>query len=333
MTINPQTLKKLRDREGMSQEALAELARISKKTIARIETEKVKPNSNSTKKIARALKVEASDLAKDYSDLEKSIREVDSVGGRWAGTYVSRQTDLAFQLVEHLYGIDERTQILMAPMFAALLAEASLKLRRDKLDALEAARHQIRSLCSGHLSAALGALESGKALGALESGKDEEGDSLGEIVEIERTSIERRDVLGIQFNDIGVILEKYSGIFEEPDVVDPLSAFLHEFAARSGVDLDEFLVAFDNEGPPEYRITPAMFEKLTGGQRWAEYALMHGYARIRDIPWQFEFGDKTAARAEWLAARVPPEVRERVEAESAANAKLSGTDVASEDRE
>jgi DNA-binding XRE family transcriptional regulator len=310
----------------LSQGALAELARISKKTIARIEAGKVKPHFNSTKKIASALKVQASDLAKESSDLEKLQGEVDSGGTRRVGAHVSRQTDLAFQLVEHLYGISERDQIRMAPMFAALLAEASLKWRRDNLDALEAARDQVRSLCSGHLSIALGARELNVSLSRHMEEKDSIGeDSIGEIAEIERHSIESRDIYGLNYTDCFQVTDGSAEDFY------PFADFLQGFAAHTETELAEFFdgpLTFDYEGLPEYQIALTAFEDFTGGECWAEYALMHGYARIRDIPWQIRLSG-TAARAEWLAARVPPEERARVEAESVTNTKLAGIDVAS----
>jgi hypothetical protein len=75
---------------------------------------------------------------------------------------------------------------------------------------------------------------------------------------------------------------------------------------------------------PSYRIAPSEVENLAGGDRWAEYALTHGHARIQTIPADLLASDRKAARVEWLAAQVPPEERARVESESAKVTKIDG---------
>lgn len=251
MTINPQTLRKLRQKKGMTQEVLAKEARISKKTIARIEAGKVKPNSNSSRQIARALKVQENDLAKDNFDREELLREVEGDKYRRIGAYAGRQTDLAFQLVERRYGMPSEAQIRMAPMFAALLAQASLKWRRDNLAALESARGQIESRCLGPLSLALQARHASEGT-----------DTIGEIAGIESRSIEAGDING----------EIYSRSLGVSDV-SPFEDFIRDLADHFEAELDEFFggpIAFDYMGFPEYQIaefstTPLAFKEVEAG--------------------------------------------------------------------
>jgi transcriptional regulator with XRE-family HTH domain len=296
MPINPHTLKFLRNKKGLSQDALASLSGVSKKTIARLETAKSKSNANTKRLLARALRVDEAHLERELPDIEEKARELRDLVHQWLGTPVQPQTRLAFQLVEHRYGIPEREQILMAPLFASLLAEASLRWRKDNLDDLEAARARVAAACVGHLS-----------IGPLDV-----EDPVEELTELEKRSIEGRDIHGLSLQESGITWEGGG---------TPFFNFLEDFARRSGADLFEFREGpwFGDEDTPEYRIAPDAVEDLTGGNRLAQYALKRGHARLRDIPFELRF-DRTRW-PEWFASRVPPDERARLEAEEAAEAE------------
>ena len=65
MRINPETLKKLRNKNGLSQQTLADASGVSKKTIARIEGGKGEPRGDTVKLLAKALRVEPEVLAQE----------------------------------------------------------------------------------------------------------------------------------------------------------------------------------------------------------------------------------------------------------------------------
>jgi len=308
MTINANALKRARDKSRVSQEALAQIAGVSKKTIARIESGKVKPNANTTKRLAEALKVDASILAKEPKP-EDFKSDLADPGYQLLGSYVGAGTVLAYQVVEHLYKIDQRTQLRMAPLFTALLAEASLKWRRDKLDALENARREMTWLSNAHLS---------------------ENDSLAKVVEVESTSISARDLFGVFFDfyQIGLLPGD-----------NPFFDFLLDFKNNFNVELVE--IFNDPEAElPEYQFTDSIIHELTDGDPLAEFALARGYAKISDYPAVLiddlpaALSDKPpSAKAEWLRSKIPPDVRARVEAVLAEKARAAAASGAANQQE
>lgn len=298
MIIRPETLKVLRKRHGMSQTDLSRatdgLERVSVSTIKRIESAKgdYDANARTIKNLAEVLKVQLEDLAKEpqaQDDSEKRLRES---GYRPLKAVVDGETALAFQMVEHLYGIPIRSQILMAPLFAALLAEGSFAWRRERLVEIAEAADQLMGLGGGHLSFANAAY------------RVQEG-SVGE-----KDSIAKRDLFGKEVGqdafDLGF----------DPSLNNPFADFLQDFANSSGAkdiafDPDEFGDWKTPEGLPEYRIGAEFIKNLTGGDYWAEFALLRGFARIRDIPDDLAGEEATEARVKWLASKVPAEDRER----------------------
>lgn len=298
MFIRSDTLKALRNRHGMSQVDLSRatdgLERVSVSTIKRIESANGDYDANARviKNLAEVLKVQPEDLAKEpqaQDDSEKRLRES---GYRPLKAVVDGETALAFQMVEHLYGIPVRSQIMMAPLFAALLAEGSLSWRRERLAEIDEAAGQLMASGGGHLSFAFAAYR-------VQDGSADEADS-----------IEKRDLFG---KEVG------QDTFElgfNPSLNNPFADYLQDFAVASGAkdiafDPDEFGDWKTPEGLPEYRIGAESIKNLTGGNYWAEFALLRGFVSIRDIPEDLAGQDATEARVKWLTSKVPTEERER----------------------
>ena len=134
MKIQPETLRKLRKGKGLSQQALADEARVDKKTIARIEGGKGGETRGSTVKlIAKTLRVDPEVLAQEPES--EAVREADlrKLGYRTVRLSFLGETVLAYDLVKDRYGVDMRQLIDAAPMLFTLLAEMSLADRRRRL--------------------------------------------------------------------------------------------------------------------------------------------------------------------------------------------------------
>ncbi len=142
MTINARALKTARKRQALSQEQLAELAAVSKKTIARIESDRSRANANTTKRISKALKVDPATLAKE-PEPDRVEQDFPELEHQWIGAYVGGEAALAFQLIESRYLWPPKLQVRMAPLLISLLAEASLRWRREKLEALKKAHNEV----------------------------------------------------------------------------------------------------------------------------------------------------------------------------------------------
>lgn len=289
MTINSETLKRLR--AGMSQDQLSKISGVDKKTIQRIETGKTKsPDAITVERLAKALNRKPEDLSEEPDARKDDKKYLRNLEYRPIKTYLDGETALAFEVVEQLYGISVRSQILMAPLFSALLAEGSLAWRREQLSEIKDSAERLISLGGGHLSFAFAAER-------VENGAKSEA-----------ASIDARDFFG---KDVG---EEAFELGYDPSQNNPFADYLKDFAKRAGAkdivfdpdDSGEWKTA---EGLPEYRIADDFFNELTGGDYWAEFALKRGHARIREIPEELKGADAKLARVDWLTSKVPVEER------------------------
>jgi transcriptional regulator with XRE-family HTH domain len=293
MQITSQTLKRLRTGATMSQDDLAEASGVSKKTIARIETGKHAPHPTTIQRLAMALKVRVDDLTREPT--EKEDGDFLEAGLRPLKTWIDGETALSFQMVEDVYGIPLASQVDMAPLFAAVLAEASLEWRRKRLAEIDDAAERLMSLGAGHLSFANAAYH-------VEDAAIEEG-----------LSISSRDVFG---KAIGEAAFDYG---YDPSSNNPFADFLKYFVKSLGktqITVDQNETGKLNEtGFPDYRIAPDRIEELTGGEAIAEHALLRGHAVVSDIPKELLKPENRAKRAEWLSSRVPDQERARLKAQ------------------
>lgn len=291
--IYPEALKAYRTRKHWTQEQLADATRgpykVSLPTIKRIESAKDNTylaNDRVAKGLAKALGISVEDLAKGPSetgDHEESLRKS---GYRPLRTMIDAEAALAFNMVQHLYGVSVRSQIEMAPLFATLLAEGSLAWRRKRVDSIEEAADRLMSLGGGHFSFAHAAYR------AQDGAADE------------RASIEKRDLFGEHVGndtfDLGF----------DPSVNNPFADYLQVFASEAEAKTVTFMKDFGwktSEGLPAYRIGADIIEQLTAGDPDAEYALLRGHARLKDIPEELRSDDKEVERVAWMIARIPDE--------------------------
>ncbi len=308
MIIHAETLKKLRKARGLSQEMLADVSGVSKKTIARIETGKGGETRGGTaKELAKALGVKIEGLAKEFED-EDNDNEQD-VSRRMRGwTFyhpripLSGKTLLDYGLVREHYRVDALSLIRAAPLLFTLLAEMSLADRRRRADEVEA---------------------------ALKEKPEHLGFAAEADLDSEFTSISLRDIFaGRVRDDDAARNEEY---FDEEER-NPFSDFLGRLAKELGPQNDAIApenIHFDaDRGGFHHRFSlfKKFREKLTGGSSRASCALDSGYARIRDIPRELMPGwtadekkDKdeaaAAARVKWLEERIPDEDWEEWEEE------------------
>lgn len=289
--IHPEALKTYRTRKHWTQEQLADATRgpnkVSLPTIKRIESTKsgtYPANDRVAETLAKALGVSIENLSKDPSEVGNHEESLRKAGYRSLRTMVDAETALAFNMVQHIYGIPIRSQIEMAPLFVALLAEGSLAWRRKRVKAIEEAADRLMSLGGGHFSFAYAAARTQN--GAAD----------------ERTSIERRDLFGDHVGD---------DTFElgfDPSENNPFADYLQEFASKVEAKTVTFTKEFGwktSEGLPAYRIGAEIIERLTRGDPDAEYALLRGHVRLKDIPEELGSDDKEAERVAWMIARIP----------------------------
>lgn len=290
--VHPLALKAYRERKRWTQSQLAEATRgresVSLPTIKRIEgtrsgTYSANPRVATT--LAKALGVEVEKLAvppRRQADGEASLR---AFGHRSLRTTIDPDTALAYDMVQHIYGIPIRSQIEMAPLFAALLAEASLAWRRERVAKIEEVAERLFNLGGGHFSFANAAYR------ALDGASGE------------RSSIEERDLFGRHVGD-----EAFDLGFD-PSQNNPFADFLEDLATK----VDAKTVSFDksfgwktSEGLPEYQIGAGIVEELTAGDPEAVFALSRGHVRLSEIPKELFEADRVSERIAWMIAKIPP---------------------------
>lgn len=291
--IHPDALRHSRDRKRWTQEQLAEATKgknkVSLPTIKRIESTKdgtYPANDRVAEGLAKALGVTLDELSKpptDEAEREASLRQF---GYRPLRTMLDAETAMAFNMVQHIYGIPIHSQIVMAPLFATLLAEGSLAWRRERVAEIEDAAERLMDLGGGHFSFANAAYRS-------LDGAAEERDSIG-----------KRDLFGEHVGpdafDLGF----------DPSQNNPFADFLDHFAKQveaKTVSFDRGIGWKTSEGMPEYRIGADLTAQLTGGDPDAEYALLRGHVRLREIPADLLVDEKAAERIAWIVGRIPDE--------------------------
>jgi transcriptional regulator with XRE-family HTH domain len=300
-SIRADSLRAYRKRKSWTQERLAEATKgpnkVSLPTIKRIESTKDETylaNDRVAEALAKALGVKIDDLSQpppQEEDHEASFRKF---GWRPLRTMLDAETALAYNMVQHIFGIPIRSQIEMAPLFTALLAEASLTWRRERVAEIEAAAEHLMGLGGGHFSFANAAYRSLDGAAA------------------ERESIEERDLFGEHIGDDAFDL----GF--DPSHNNPFADFLEHLASKIGAETISFDKEFGwktSEGLPKYRIGADIINQLTGEDADAEYALLRGHVRLKDIPADLLGEKQKADRVAWMIARIPKEEFEKRKAE------------------
>ena len=143
MKIDPKSLRRLRDKQGLTRPQLAERSGINKRTIQRLENEPQqcqKSRKDTLERLAKALGVKEGEegVLTGELPLPEFGKVPDSDSERvQIGAQIAPKVRLAYDLIKRRYGVTATEIINMAPLFFALLAEGSLAWRREKLEELK----------------------------------------------------------------------------------------------------------------------------------------------------------------------------------------------------
>jgi transcriptional regulator with XRE-family HTH domain len=306
--IQPDALKGYRTGKNWSQNKLADMTtghhKVGVATIKRIEGTKGGPYSAEDRVahgLARALGVKVEELSKLPSASGEAEETLRKFGYRpLPRMMIDADTSFAFKMVQHLYGIPVKSQIEMAPLFAALLAEGSLAMRRRHVKAIEETTSKLQSLGGGNYNFVHSTYH------------------VDDGVEEERESIAKRDIFG------AVGLETAFRFGYDPSRNNPFADYLKKFLEETGTEL--ISLADDSgwktiEGMPHYEVGKEILENLTGSDWYAKYALLRGHVQLKDIPTELRADEKKDERVAWLIRTIPDE---ELAAEKANLAELDG---------
>ncbi len=296
--IDPKTLKFLRTKAELSQQDLAEISGVSKKTIARIEGGKSSANNTTAGRLAKVLQVSVEELAKPSAEQALNAMGYSKVSPH----IIHDNAKLAMQMVERCYGVGIRLQLSLAPLMAALLAEGSLAWRRQKLAMAEETVSALQEADYGH---------SGFCLSAMHA---------EEYAYVESQSIEQRDIFG------KTVLNKAWEDALNPGNINPFVEYLchlaKEVATENTSDLIRVIPGprYDDEALPDgkwlanqmldgfstyFSIDESELDRLVGDSEWAGRALQWGYATIADIPKELRGDEVREERMKWLENQIP----------------------------
>lgn len=304
-TIQPEVLKGLMARQNLTQQGLADLTvanhmPVGVATIKRICSPKgapVKQRANTITSIAKALKVKPEALtANEVPALDKAYPLNAYVTMK---AQVTRNVDLSFQSVEAIYGIPRSAQVAMAPLFAALIAETSLRWRKERLAAVGSICDQLDKLRGEN------PLLNGAFSRAWEAEK------------VEQESIELKDVLGhhaleelrelfeLSSNGFGSMMDHDVPNLLPEEWESPFCAFLKEYArgfAETQIEISPGNRMLD--GTLDYRVGKQLIEEICGESKWVRRAIEGGYISVNEIPNELLGTEKIKPRMEFLKSQI-----------------------------
>lgn len=289
MVIDGRKLIQLRQQLTLTQMQLSERAGVGVATIKRIESLK-QPSQHHrhvAERLAKAFGVEVAELAKPPST--NGDADPRQFGFREIRLPLRGTTLLAFDAVASVYGISLRSQIEMAPLFTALLAEACLAWRRERNAEIRDQAQLLSVQGTGHFAFAQAA------------------DRIRECADAEDASIARKDIFG------RFLPEDSLEFGYDLDETNPFADYLADLASKVALTTLELHPGrgFDTkEGLPEYEVPEELLDEISGGDADARFGLTHGFVRLGDVPQDLLAAHRKAERARWVKDRIPPDALE-----------------------
>ena len=299
MKIVPERLKTLRARKGWARQKLADESKVSARQIARIEDSKtgVAVRENTVIRLSRALKVDREVLVGN-----KSLNPVQPVPQTNAeiqlGAKISPHVRLAYDLVKHRYGPSQKDLINLAPLLFVLLAEASLAWRRQYLKEVEEAMDRLMAFGKerSHLYFTYQQTN-------IESGLWAEEESI-DAADLRGDTLRNRDDANLDFAD--------ESLYEVTPFADYLFKFSEDLGISGIVNFGSG-VADDPWGTEPYQICRNELNEITGGSKYARWALEHGDVRLSEIPKELMLEQVEDRRIDWLESKLSDKTREIME--------------------
>ncbi|MGL3211636.1 helix-turn-helix domain-containing protein [Bradyrhizobium sp. BR 1433] len=260
--VNPVILQTLRRRKGWSQDRLAEMAKVNKQTISRIERgDQETTRGNTTKQLARALGVEPAELmletlAREANETEPMKRRSPSAFG------VSTAANNFLHLISDRYFIKPWQVMELAPLLFCWAAETSLRERRERLNKLEEACETARRL---------------------------EGEMLHmpppnfihseEKISAESNSIGNHDVFGMCFSDDDFGTDH---LHSDDDTDNPFAIFLAKLVREIG-DMAKF-EGFSPIDYPVFQVCREEAREMVSGDETLAELILAGVIDLNEMP-------------------------------------------------
>lgn len=282
--VNPFILQKLRRRKPWSQDQLAEMARVNKQTISRIERgEQKNTRDNTIKRLAGALGATPTELTQEAVTPETE-GSMPARKTRQSGFGVSDVANNFLYLISERYFIKPWQVMEVAPLLFCWAAEMSLRERRNRLSKLEDACEAAQALENEmpHLPPPNFIYSEEKI--AAESG-----------------SIDSNDIFGGCFSD-DAFSDGNIPFNPDDDTDNPFAVFL----AKLTRDISE-VASFEGFSPIDYPAFQVCREdalKMVGGDETLADRILTGVVDLSAMPRDLRGGfGNTQDRAAWVEAQ------------------------------
>ncbi len=277
--VIPLVLKTLRTRRGLTQEDLADRAKLDKQTVCRLETDKGKESSTRPHTIdglAQALRTDPDILTgkrplPDAENGDSSPMELSKLNFG-----VSTQARNAMYLVSERYNVKYSDVVELAPFLFCWAAEASLRQRKERLASAEAALSALRDSDS-----------------SMEHLEPFDFSELQEKIDAEKESIEYHDIWG-----------KGTELAVDGDYPfdTPFAKFLANLTNEIGDDATFQEYCWLDY--PFYRVCAQEAVRLVGGDNELAEAILEGKIALHQMPKELREFDKRKERVEWARGKL-----------------------------
>jgi transcriptional regulator with XRE-family HTH domain len=282
--INPFILQKLRRAKRWTPDQLAEMAKVNKQTIWRIEHGKQDNTRERTiLQLARALGVEPARLTEE-TVAQDSLESEPTRQRRQSGLGVSDAASNFLYLISERYFIKPWQVMELAPLLFCWAAEMSLRERRERLDKLEAACATARTLENEM-----------RHLPQLDFSSSEKK------IDAEASSIRSHDIFGMCFSEED--LEDGWFYPHNDDTDNPFAIFLSKLVQGIS-DVAEF-DGFSPIDYPGFRVCHKEALDMAGNDAELAEHILDGTVDLYDMPKHLRgFFGKSEDRAAWVRAQV-----------------------------
>ena len=294
--INPKRLKDLRTRKKLSRRQLADKSNVSERQIARIESSEtdVSVRTSTVVRLVAVLGIDKEILAgvKPSDPSQPAPQDVQF------GFKISPEVRLAYDLVKYRYGPSYKDIINLAPLFFVLLAEGSLAWRRQLLDETTEAMESLRTFAKTrkHLYFA-------RYLADVEAGIWAEDESI-DSADLRGDALRNRDDDNLYFAG--------ESLYEVTPFADYLWKLSEDIGLTGKVDFGSG-VFDDLWGAEPYQVCGNELNEITGGSKYAQWALRYGDVRLSDIPDELMLEQYKDRRIDWLESKLSDKTREIME--------------------
>jgi transcriptional regulator with XRE-family HTH domain len=278
--VNPFTIQKLRLHKNWTQDRLAEMAKVNKQTISRIERgEQDNTRENTINQLARALGVEPAELT--LQTPRPGGIESEPMKRRPQSSFrVSKAANNFLYLISERYFIRPWQVMELAPLLFCWAAEMSLRERRERLAKLEEANKAARAIENemAHLPPS-------------------DFTYSDEKIVAEACSINSHDIFGMCFEDD---FNNYSSGNDDTD--NPFATFLAKRVKEIGD-----VASFDGFSPidyPIFQVCRGEALEMVGGNETLAERILSGVVDLFEMPKDLQgIFENTEQRAAWVQAQ------------------------------